>query len=379
MVTRKVTAPSVRRYRARRSAYRVLDKLNTVPEEQWTEEQRRSASWARSCIGEAVLGKKDLGSKRQRSTEEEEAGRLDAESKRVKLHAGQTQKGHKPVGAKLYSEVAKEGELVLAVVDDSNEDGSITGEKWSQVFNALNLHLFRILGEYPGPPPTCRNAGWHRRSVKLIACGDERSAFLLKKAIGEVGEVWPGAKLRVVPRAEIPSRPRAMVRLPLVPSGAEEIIKMLQVCNPNLPTGNWSIVKLEEAQASSRLAIMLINKESLAPLAKTKGVINFGFGAATLKVFKRDEGVEKGITSQPEEGRVDQPVETVGPGSRTPAEGVVSGIQTATPSGSLTEELRERLFLAGDKSDSEGDGVFSGFRDCGGSDTDETVHSPESG
>jgi hypothetical protein len=64
---------------------------------------------------------------------------------------------------------------------------------------------------------------------------------------------------------------------------------IIKASNPNLPTGNWKIVKQEEAKGGFRLTIMVLNKESLAPLAKTKGVIDYGFGSITLKVYKKDE------------------------------------------------------------------------------------------
>lgn len=63
----KGIAPSVRIYRTRRSVFRVLDRLTTVLEEQWTEEQKQCVKWAKKCIANVSKAqKKGLGSKRQR-------------------------------------------------------------------------------------------------------------------------------------------------------------------------------------------------------------------------------------------------------------------------------------------------------------------------
>jgi hypothetical protein len=121
---------------------------------------------------------------------------------------------------------------------------------------------------------------------------------LYRKAVAEVGEVWPGARLATVDREEIPCRPRARVWLPSEPNSTLEVLGLIRASNPDLPTNNWKIVKQEEAKGGFKLAIMVLNRESLAPLAKTNGVINFGFGSITLKVYKKDEG--EGNDGQPD-------------------------------------------------------------------------------
>jgi len=300
--TAKMSA-SKRRYRDRRSASRILDKLAATPEEQLTLEQRQSLTWAKATVGCDKIEPKDSNPKRVRSVDEDEA----VDSKRAKVKEGASPKAVKlNKSPKLYTEVLKEHVLVLAVVDRGQEDGSITMGRWNQVYDALNEVFIKVLGENPGPPPSCRDVGWHQGRVKLTACADSRSAALFRKAIEEVGEVWPGARLAAVGREEIPSRPRARVWLPTKPTCPEKVLDIIQASNPNLPTKNWKIVKQEEAKGNYRQAVMVINSESLAPLAKTKGVINFGFGSITLKVYKKDD-VVRGPVNRPDDDNGSKP------------------------------------------------------------------------
>ncbi|XP_053964336.1 uncharacterized protein LOC128867256 [Anastrepha ludens] len=64
--------------------------------------------------------------------------------------------------------------------------------------------------------------------------------------------------------------------------------EILRYCNPKLPTHNWRVVKVEKTEGSYRQALVLLNAESLSPLAEAKGVINYGFEKVVLKVYQTD-------------------------------------------------------------------------------------------
>ena len=300
----KWVSASKRRYRNRRAALKIMDRMAATPEGQLTPEQRKSLAWAKAAVDCVKIDNRDPKPKRVRSLDEDEPG----DSKRAKVREG-TSSGAVMINKspKLYTQVLKEHVLVLAVVDKGQEDGSLTMGKWGIVYNALNSVFLKVLGDNPGPPPSCRDVGWFQGRVKLMACADSRSAVLFRKAIDEVGEVWPGAKLAAVGRDEIPSRPRARVWLPTEPANLDEVLKIIQAGNPALPTGNWKIVRQEEAKGSHRQAVMVINGESLAPLAKAEGVINFGFGAITLKVYKKDLAARRPNFGSKEANKVVEP------------------------------------------------------------------------
>lgn len=221
------------------------------------------------------------------------------------------------VGHKSFSEVAKGG-LVMAVIDRSVEDGSIPKDKWSCVEAGLATVLFAVLADMPGLPPRCSHAGWYRGRVKLIAFSDNRSVDLYKAAIGKLGEIWPGVKLDVVPIKDIPSRPRAHSWIPASPSdSAESVLKMLSVCNPDIPTDSWLVGRLGDAEGSRRQVVLILCSDSLKMLAATSGKLWYGFGQIIVRVYKGDKALgevmsEASQKTEEEDGAAKEGAENVG-------------------------------------------------------------------
>ncbi|XP_046805220.1 uncharacterized protein LOC124419501 [Lucilia cuprina] len=277
--------PSKRAATTRRSAYRIIELLGSKPPGELTTEQSASLQWAKTQIAGKDKAsppaevKTEAAPKRQRSEEEAASASQQLGTKRPK----QTQKSM----TRSFSEVAKDS-LVRAVIDRSDVDGSISQSNWDEVKQKLMGVFWQVLKENPGTPPQCDDAGWFQGHVKLMTCADERSALLLKSAISLLGEVWGGSKLDVVTPEEIPRRPRSIAKIPSEPSTPEEILEILKCCNPQLPTNDWKVVRVSEADGSSRHVIVVLNKESLEPLRETKGKVYYGFGTIFLHVYRSD-------------------------------------------------------------------------------------------
>ncbi|XP_054745834.1 uncharacterized protein LOC129250223 [Anastrepha obliqua] len=111
---------------------------------------------------------------------------------------------------------------------------------------------------------------------------------MYRAAVALVGEVWEGAKPKVVDRKDLPVRPRARVWLPSEPFASKELEEIPCYCNPTLPTHNWRVVKVEKTEGSYRQVLIPLNAESLSPLAEAKGVINYGFEKVVLNVYQTD-------------------------------------------------------------------------------------------
>ncbi|XP_017463178.1 PREDICTED: uncharacterized protein LOC108356587 [Rhagoletis zephyria] len=121
-----------------------------------------------------------------------------------------------------------------------------------------------------------------------VVCADERSAALYNAAVALVGEVWVGAKLEAVDKGDLPLRPRARVWLPSAPSSLSEVEDIFRYCNPDLPAHNWKAIRFENSDGDFRQALMLLNLESLKPLAERQGVIYYGFEKVVMKVYQTD-------------------------------------------------------------------------------------------
>jgi len=52
------------------------------------------------------------------------------------------------------------------------------------------------------------------------------------------------------------------------------------------PTKDWKVVKVEEHEGDVNQALLVLNKESVAPIETARGVLNFGFSAIHIKVYK---------------------------------------------------------------------------------------------
>ncbi|XP_036317726.1 uncharacterized protein LOC118732715, partial [Rhagoletis pomonella] len=163
---------------------------------------------------------------------------------------------------KSFADAARES-LVRAVIDRNAFDGGITQQNWDLVTRKLWAVYREVLRDNVGPPPFCSDAGW-LRGVKMIKCADERSAQLYKAAINKIGEPWPGARLDVVKREEIPNRPKSRAWIPEYHDDSSEVLGYIQLGNPELPTHDWKVVKLD-------LHVYRQDMSKEAPSAETVG------------------------------------------------------------------------------------------------------------
>ncbi|XP_043862626.1 uncharacterized protein LOC122756601 [Drosophila santomea] len=165
-----------------------------------------------------------------------------------------------------FAEIAKK-RILLGVVDKNDPSDRIPRKKWKWVEAALATKCFEILAKEPGPLLSAKTVG----GVKVIACDDERSAELYKAAVKEPGEViWIPASIKA----------------------PDQILTMLQRCNPNLFTSDWRVVKVDEMEGPTNQAILTLNKEFLAPIEAAHGELDFGFSSVTIKVYKSDSAKE---------------------------------------------------------------------------------------
>lgn len=274
--------PTKATYQDRRRAYRILKRESTNPigpsnvkSEDDLIKIKEDIAWAKQVMPDFNLEEANGNAKRQRSMEEAQNA-----PKRAKV----TTRGKL---SQSFAEVAKDRK-VIGIIDKSNPEGKIQHNQWSKVVSAMAGVTMAIIKENPGPPPAFKDAGWFQGTIKIIACEDDRSVMLFKAAISKVGEAYPGAKLEVCDAHDIPSRPRARAWIPAATSDPSEIVQILQWANPSLPTQNWKVVKVEPAVGDKRQIVVLLNKESLKPLAEMDGELNFGFSKTKLKIYKAD-------------------------------------------------------------------------------------------
>ncbi|XP_036335401.1 uncharacterized protein LOC118745839 [Rhagoletis pomonella] len=154
-------------------------------------------------------------------------------------------------------------------------------------------------------------AGWFQNNIRVIACEDARSAEIYKKTVAGIGEVYPGAKLRAVDFKDLPVRPRAGAWLPCRPAEPERIVQTIRLYNPELPTDNWKVVKINESGKATLQVVLLLNKDSIELLEQKSGVIRYGSDMAKIKVYSNDVNAAKNLIAEvePEEANSDVEME----------------------------------------------------------------------
>ncbi|KAL7724842.1 hypothetical protein ACLKA6_012828 [Drosophila palustris] len=258
----------------------------------------------------------------------EQSPRAQAQAKRQRSQEapGPSAKKSRVQPGRSFAQIAKE-RILIGVLDQGNADGRIPRNQWKWVETALATRCFEMLDSEPGPPPICKDVGWYQGNVKVIACDDERSAELYKAAVSKIGEVYPGAKLVAIDWKDVPVRPRARLWIPSSMKEPDKLLLMLQRCNPSLPTHDWKVAKIEEMPGPTSQAVIILNKESLAPIDAAGGELNFGFSSVFIRVYKSDATPANGLSDKPAEEDITEELEAP---ERPEMDGYVSDASTIT-------------------------------------------------
>ncbi|KAH8264522.1 hypothetical protein KR038_009605 [Drosophila bunnanda] len=181
--------------------------------------------------------------------------------------------------------------LIVALIDRSDENGQMTEARWKIVHAQLVKSLFASMEADPNAPmPTFDGAGW-LNGVKMLKCMDVPTLNWLTQTVCKMEALWKGAKLEVVQRELIPSKPKAKVLFPVAVQG-DHALKLLQRQNPDIPTADWKILHLANPlpRDGGQSAVLQINKEAEDILYPKNGKMAWGMGCVYLRLRKRHRG-----------------------------------------------------------------------------------------
>ena len=246
--------PSKKKFNDLRNALHIIKRLGSVDPSTLSTRESDSLQWAQNTV--------ETG-KRQRSPDEKPIAKR-------KIRTSEN------ISHRSFASVAKDS-LVLAVVDRGAEDGIIPKTKWNLIEAAMSRAYIQALEQFPGPCPDCESVGWFQGRFKLIAFEDQRSVNVYRAALKLVGEIWEGAALELVEKKDVPARPRAHAWIPDYPADPESILGRIRDCNPQLPTEDWRVGRLGEAEDSRRQVVFILNSQSIPHLNKSLGHVKYGF------------------------------------------------------------------------------------------------------
>ncbi|XP_070134172.1 uncharacterized protein [Drosophila bipectinata] len=276
----------------RRAAYILMQDLNRTSDEVVSPEEQEAIKWAKTILPDfepakagVTFHKKNIKKPAQAQAP---APSQPSGSKRKERVEGPTtsKRSRMEMQNRSLIEMA-EGKVLLGVQDRNAVSGNVPREKWRLVENELQDRFLEFVGDSGEPPPMCTDAGWHQGCVKAIVCEDTRSAEIYKRMIESLGEVYPNARLVAVDWEQVVSPPKARAWVTIKPEEPEIILKMLQLCNPEIPTANWRVVKVEKASGPSRQVVLLLDNESADMVIKAGNVVRYGFTTIKMKVYGR--------------------------------------------------------------------------------------------
>lgn len=228
----------------------------------------------------------DQASKRPRSLEEPSGTSKKARSSTM--------------GPRPFNEVAK-AHLIYGILDQGSEDGRINTDRWRMIKKILSSEILSYcLKNESAPPPTFTDGGRHHTGARLVACSNQVSIDFLKSAVPRLGPVWPDAKIVVLHKDEIPVRPKARVWIPPGPIDMKDVLRLIAVQNPDLPTNGWRVLKADEPSEAGRLVALSLSPESLEPLSRRNHRIFYGMEELHLQMYERDKAPTSGIAGKSE-------------------------------------------------------------------------------
>ncbi|KAH8328800.1 hypothetical protein KR067_011445, partial [Drosophila pandora] len=115
-----------------------------------------------------------------------------------------------------------------------------------------------------------------------------------KQAVAALGEVYEGAMLEAVDSDQIPFVPRAHIWVSAKPAEPERILKLLQVCNPQMPSADWRVTRVGDPEGNSRQISVTLNEKSLDALEKVNGLLQYGCRQVSVRIYKSDTKNKKG-------------------------------------------------------------------------------------
>ncbi|KAH8335848.1 hypothetical protein KR074_011603, partial [Drosophila pseudoananassae] len=96
------------------------------------------------------------------------------------------------------------------------------------------------------------------------------------------------------------------------PADPKTILTMLRMCNPTLPTADWRVAKVEEAEGLRRQVVLTLNEETVKALERTEHRLKYGFEHVSVRIYKSDAKAKPGaieLEADTQEPDLEEPTE----------------------------------------------------------------------
>ncbi|KAL5277618.1 hypothetical protein ACFFRR_002693 [Megaselia abdita] len=180
------------------------------------------------------------------------------------------------------SELLKQ-DLKVVIVDKNETDLRINPDNYSRVEKGILKELFEWIKSHPSRVAPVFSSQERFRGYKVVSCDSQGSVEFLKAAVGRMASPWRNAKLEVRYLRELPGMPKAYVNIPLSVDDkqvdrefGEMTLTILKAQNPDIPMGNWTLLRVGKIIRRATLMTFAIDKGSFAALDTKGHTLTFG-------------------------------------------------------------------------------------------------------
>lgn len=250
------------------------------------------------------------------------------------------------------SDIVKEALLTMAIVHYKDKIIiPITKEQYQLIFTAINEIMFDSLDNNFMPTFDGMSI---KRDVVRVVCSCSGSASWLE-SIGALLSLKTKMPLLICTFGKIPWPRKFLAFFPYTKESNDRILRMLNLCNRNLPDIVWEVVRRKESDGGIHLLVK-VDEDTAGTLRGNHDNLHFGAGKAKFREFipkrkakskSNEEKEEDGHTSAAEE-ELDAMAnlsfkETVEPITEHNAPKAVGGPEKSSVSTSLADNSIELL------------------------------------
>lgn len=301
----KETQRTLGRYKA---AIRIVERLGNKKSNELSPQDKLDLAWGTDIVAKSRAtyenqeGFKSKNSAFANRIEENLHTKIEAKKRQRSIEEeGSTSKKHKQTKTtperradlsliRTASEVVKTNHLLVALIDRSVPYGKISGDRAKVVEMKMLDAMINATIEKPGTQmPAFDSSRWYN-DCKLLQCKDQFTLDWIKAEIAKLtsNDLWEGADLTIVPKAEIPAPPKAKVFIPrIVPP--EHALGLLRSQNPDVPTHDWKVLHVEKPKDTSggQFYILQINEEAEQMLYPRYGKMSWSWCTVNLRLKRK--------------------------------------------------------------------------------------------
>lgn len=183
-----------------------------------------------------------------------------------------------------YNEIVKQN-LKVSIIDANAHDLKMSVEHFSKVEGGIQKIMFKMLLDKKIQHFPAFKMNERYRGFRIITCETSEALSFLKNAVGELEELWTGAKLEVRHLHELPTSPLIKTNLPMMNMDIKMVMGLLSMNNKDLPVDKWKLVGFGRNQGGRIPVVFRVDGNSVKTLEKNNMEMGFCLRSVVVKVL----------------------------------------------------------------------------------------------